>query len=281
MKRLVILAAVVIVAALAASAVVSFPDGTVGHSTPMAASTPSATQSTATAGPAADTGPSSTRSPSPTQTPSPTPTATPTPADPDADGLSSRRERSLGTDPQHKTLLVAVYYAAGVRQLTPLEREEMRTHFAGMDVPNPDGRTGITLRFVGNTTTNDRLAVDQPTLRALQQSYITNETIAEPCVEYLLGIAPTETAVGGLAPAPGHVALTGSNYDGRTRTKVMTHELLHNIVGLLDASHENVTDDGAHTTLGWLSHGEAYRTLSEPTAAKLSADGFSEPAYCR
>jgi hypothetical protein len=271
MNRLAVIVALVVAAGVAAGVVLTLPDEPAPETTAGPTVTPVSTPT-----PAAATTPTAT----PTATPTPTRTPTPEPVDPDADRLPSRLERELGTDPRHKTMLVTVLYDDDARRLTDLEREEMRAHFAAMDVPNPDGRTGITLRFTGNATANGSIRVDEATLRSLRLSYVDNETIARPCVEHLLGIGAADSRVAGLAPAPGYVALSGANYDGRTRTKVMTHELLHNVAGTLDADHEKVASDGVHTTLGWLSHGTAYRTLSEPTARKLRTAGLSAPRYC-
>jgi hypothetical protein len=191
---------------------------------------------------------------SPTGTPSPTPTATPTPKDPDADNLPTGYEESIGTDPMHKTVLLAVEYTGNASNLSAGDRSFLRTKFDQLKVTNPDGTTGVTLRIVEEWRTGDNVTVNSTTLRRRAISSLSNETPAQPCRHHYLVVGAPEGSRWGIAVTGGWTAIVKSERTGfsGSREDVIVHELLHNLVGELDPERSGVRPDGAHTQSGWL-----------------------------
>jgi hypothetical protein len=200
--------------------------------------------------------------------------------DTDGDGLPDRWERATGTDPRHKTLPVVVRYTADTTALTTTERRRLRAIFARMPVANPDGTTGIALRFRNESRTDRSVAITRRALDRYERRYATGETVARPCREHLLVVATPDVQIG-RAGAPGRVALVQGSERAHTqrRTVTVVHELLHTIVGRLPTDDPRVAS-AWHTTDGWLRpHDEAPR-LSAVTTAALDK-GFASPPYCR
>lgn len=190
----------------------------------------------------------------PSSTATPSPTSTPSPEDPDADNLPTRYEESIGTDPQHKTVLLAVEYTGTASNLSAGDRSFLRTKFEQLKVANPDGTTGVTLRIVEEWRTGDNVTVNSTTLEQRAISYLSNRKPARPCRHHYLMVGAPEGPRWGIAVTGGWTAIVKSERTGfsGSREDVIVHELLHNLVGEIDPERSGVRRDGAHTQSGWL-----------------------------
>jgi hypothetical protein len=196
----------------------------------------------------------STSTPSPTPSATDSPTPTPAPRDPDRDNLPTRYEESIGSDPMHKTVLLAVNYTGDVNPLSAGHRSFLKAKFDQLKVANPDGTTGIDLRVVEEWNTTGNVTVDATTLRRSARRYHVEETPAERCRHYYLLVGAADGHRWGVANTGGWTAIVKSDTTGfsGSREDVIVHELLHNLVGELDPSRGGVRPDGVHTSAGWL-----------------------------
>ena len=98
--------------------------------------------------------------------------------------------------------------------------------------------------------------------------------------------------VAGLGNTPGMFALVDGtqthayrNASGTSRTRLITHELLHNVVGPLDPELR-APGSHSHTETGWLSSGARplgeHEYLPEGVARQIERDGFADfPGHAR
>jgi hypothetical protein len=198
-----------------------------------------------------------------------------------------------GADPQRMDLYVQVNYGGGTLPLTETEKRQLRNVWASMPVDNPDGSQGITLHLVdsrptggpiGQTVVYDGSGNDELT------RFYTSRFMGERLCRYhqvVVGKVRGDTLAGrGSAPGygayidternPDYVELTEEgSYDREVspRVHVMTHELLHNVVGDVDGE--------LHTEEGWLyptAHPrEAF--LSNATADAIDRSGLAGSGY--
>jgi hypothetical protein len=91
-----------------------------------------------------------------------------------------------------------------------------------------------------------------------------------------------DPVISGRGASPGYVSIVDGhatqryNTEYTVRTTIITHELLHNVVGRFE-------DGSYHTSEGWLTgnpgeHGSQFY-MSEKTASHLSENGFAESEY--
>jgi hypothetical protein len=217
-----------------------------------------------------------------TATPSPTATATatPRPRDPDRDNLPTRYEESIGTDPMHKTVLLAVNYTGNVTPLSDGDRSFLQAKFDQLKVLNPDGTTGIDLRVVEEWNSTAEVAVDPTTLRRSAKRYHAGETPADRCRHHYLLVGAAAGHRWGVANTGGWTAIVKSDTTGfsGSREDVIVHELLHTLVGQMDPTRGGVRSDGTHTTSGWL---QPYAEMGGPSSLhpvareRLNERGFT------
>jgi len=209
---------------------------------------------------------------------------------PDADGDRLRDEwerqgqlpsgvQIPNADPQRMDLYVQFNFGGGTLPLTAEEKQRLRDIWANMPVNNPDGSEGITLHIVDSRPEGGPLGqgarISDPESERIHE-YYTEQQVGDRRCQYhqvVFGVVE-ETAVDGFADAPGYAAIVDgrqSAYGGdlTPRVRVITHALLHNVVGTVDGN--------IHTEQGWLSPGfnATDTTLSEPTAAQLTENGFA------
>jgi hypothetical protein len=244
------------------------------------------TQNPATPAPAdsaaSSLGPTRTATASATPTPSPTatPSPTPTPADPDRDNLATRYEKSVGTDPMQKTVLLAVNYTSGTKPLSEGDRSFLKAKFEELKVVNPDGTTGVNLHIVEEWNSSGNAAVDPTTLQRNAIQYLAGRTPAEPCRHHYLLVGAPSGRRWGVANTAGWVSIVKSDTTGfsGSREDVIVHELLHNLVGNLDTSRSGVRPDGSHTNSGWLqpvAEMGGPSSLHSASREKLNEYGFA------
>jgi hypothetical protein len=225
----------------------------------------------------------------------------PTP-DTDGDRLKDSWERAGETpdgvqlpdaNPQRMDLYVQINYGSGTTPLSATEKRQLREVWASMPVDNPDGSQGITLHIddqrpqgglIDGDTTYAGTGDDEIT------RFYTPQFLGERSCRYhqvVVGQLQGET-LAGRASAPGYAAYVDTerneNYVELTekadfdrevspRVHVVTHELLHNVVGEVDGS--------LHTNEGWLTPSAHPRDafLSDATASEISANGLAGSGY--
>lgn len=198
-----------------------------------------------------------------------------------------------GADPQHKDIYVQVNYGGGTLPLSATEKRQLRQVWRSMPVENPDGETGITLHLldsrpeggpIGQTVVYDGTGNDEPT------RFYTRRFMGDRMCRYhqvVVGKVRGDTLSGrGSAPGYGSYIATERNPDYvelterktfdrevSPRVHVMTHELLHNVVGEVNGD--------IHTGEGWLyptAHPrEAF--LSDQTAEAINQSGLVGSGY--
>jgi len=187
-----------------------------------------------------------------------------------------------GADPYHKDIYVQINYGSEADRLSAAEREQLREVWARMPVENPDGETGITLHLDDQAPRGGRLdepirIVGKPSDADLTEYYDDALMGSRTCTYHQALVGTVDGAESaGWGAAPGYSSITDEAYSANRgsnvtlRVGIMTHELLHNVVG----EYQN---GDFHTGSGWLSHGEHAEKdyLSKRTARKLSTDGFA------
>lgn len=219
----------------------------------------------------------------------------PTTADTDGDGLLDGWEVDGQTpdgvvlndsNPLRKDLYLTIAVTEGIQPLTSDERRDLRRIWREMPVENPGQSTGIKLHLE-STSISENVTVRNRDEQAdtLQSRYYTADYLdGRQCVNYQALLVHIENETfSGYGSSPGYQSIADGtlthDYGKRytVRTTVITHELLHNVVGELP----NGTGRG-HTKEGWLSHSSTYGEdffLSEITASHLSEHGFAESEY--
>ena len=180
-------------------------------------------------------------------------------------------------------LYVVVVHGSNVEPLTDRERRQLRRVWAGMPVENPDGSTGIDLHLVDGGGLGEPVRFDADDSGDHTRYYTEERLGARHCRHHLVVLGEPTGRVAGWGAAPGYSAfVTGvrrpeSDGSVTNRVRVFTHELLHNVVGLVDRG-----DGAIHTSRGWLGGDEF---LSGATAAQLNetrfrGSGFYQDEIC-
>lgn len=210
--------------------------------------------------------------------------------DTDGDGLSDGDEwrgetdsgaKLPGSDPLHKDLYVQIWYHDERYRLQENEIAFLEQLWVQMEVSNPGSENGIDIHIFHSTNRSQRFdSVQQVSADDSIHNYYSRIDSEYQCNDHVVVLAnvrsPHATGVGS---APGYVAVAERNpqqsnlLTGRSLT--ITHELLHNIVGLLDEGH--VDGDRSHVRSGLLAADGNLQTatLSEPVSEKLSEAGFA------
>ncbi|MFC5972053.1 hypothetical protein ACFPYI_12000 [Halomarina salina] len=236
--------------------------------------------------------------------------------DVDRDGLSSNRERALGTDPwawdtdgdrlgdgwevKQRTdegadlpgadplrtdLYVQVSYATDVEALTETEKADLREVWAEMPVSNPDGSAGIDIHLVETALEEQPVLTTGSEMRDYQQRYYTRAYMGERQCSYHLSVVGEIAGEGiaGLGETPGRFSFVEGEYRSNIlegsvslRVNTVTHELLHNVVGQTE-----FTDETGHTEGGWLSAGGDVGSTpeAEEYLSPTVADHLSEEGF--
>lgn len=187
-----------------------------------------------------------------------------------------------GADPDRMDLYVQVNYGGGVYPLTDAEKRQLRAAWADMPVENPDGSQGIALHLDDSPPHGGPLGTavaPTGTGYAEVHRFYTAERVGDRRCRYhqvVVGDADGDR-LRGVSHAPGFAAVVGDEpreYEGdrSPRVHLVTHHLLHNVVGSVG--------EGGHADGGWLSTtvgpGESY--LDRATADRVSERGFAGSA---
>ena len=210
--------------------------------------------------------------------------------DTDGDGLRDSWEEAgripngtalPGADPDSLDLYVQINYGANVSSLSDSELESLEQTWAEMPVENPDGTQGIDLHVIDQRGSagqvGNEVAITGPS--SVGEFYTRERLESRYCVyrQVVLGQVQAEDSIG-YSEAPGYVAVVdGSRYSAYTgdvpfRVAMLTHTMLHTVIGTVDGS--------AHTETGWLAHPDSEtERLSRATARTLRGGFQTTEAY--
>lgn len=215
--------------------------------------------------------------------------------DTDNDGLSDEIEENGETNggyplpnanPEQKDVFIRIYVADSVEPLSQQEKKNLKRIWGNMPVSNPDNTTGINAHITQVEMSRSIASNLSPEeLREFEEDiYERRIPDAAQCSVYavILADTPGGSIHSGLGRTPGYVSIVDGTEVNRygteftVRTTVITHELLHNIVGEFE-------DGSAHTSEGWLNgapetHGTNF-FMSNKTATRLSTTGIATSEY--
>jgi hypothetical protein len=177
-------------------------------------------------------------------------------------------------DPLRMDLYIQIDHGDNTDPLSAAGKQTVRDAFADWGVENPDGSTGVSIH-IDERRVDDRLVIrSEEDFEALERTYKTSSHLGERLdVYHLVMIAVSHSKYGGLAEQGGTFSFVDDQYDD-DRPRVLIHELLHNLMGVLDPENQ-CGDDKVHTCDGWLS---TYFELHWPDglAEEVEENGFED-----
>lgn len=198
-------------------------------------------------------------------------------------------------DPLRKDLYVQVTYSSGIEPLSEQEKKELEEIWLDMPVQNPSGETGIRIHINDSPpaggalderlSENFRIQLSGAFYDESNHDYPRFIGEDRQCTYHLalfvhadrsLESSFPDSIAAGKGDSPGYlVKIDGERRDvvGKYsyRPQILTHELLHNIVG-------EIENGEYHTEEGWLSH-ENDEFLSDTTSEKINENGFNESEF--
>jgi|AntDeeMinimDraft_5_1070356.scaffolds.fasta_scaffold00864_12 hypothetical protein len=232
----------------------------------------------------------------------------PTDPDTDGDGLSDGREAELGTDPtavdtdgdgltdgeevagktgagvaipdadpMRMDLYIQVYTDAA--SAGPSSYDAIEDDWAEMPVPNPDGSTGITLHVDDQGTVEQSLTFDgsSSSFRGLVEDGKTRAGQAYGPYRVVMFVEFDAGRYVGMGRVGGHFSIVNGDRPDLKQRKTMNHELLHNVVGRIEADGRCADDPAHYCEGGWLeptTNSEQY--LPEAIGEEIAENGFAE-----
>jgi len=211
----------------------------------------------------------------------------PTAADTDGDGLPDgrelRNETASGTplpdsDPLSKDLYVQVDHVEGVSPPDDTFYASLQREFTQMSVDNPDGTQGIDLHVREGGGINESVRFTGGNFWSLKDRLYEERLGPRAGVYHHVVLARFATDHAGYGEVGGRFSVIAAGTDTDTRRFVVVHELLHNIVGHIDAPGACEDDPKHYCEGGWLrphiTPGEG-EFLPDRLAAQLEDDGFA------
>jgi hypothetical protein len=232
-------------------------------------------------------------------------------ADTDGDNLKDGWEMNGRTpagaplpdaDPFHKDMYLMFTYGKGIEPLTSAQRDRLVDAWADMPVDNPDGTEGIRLHVTDSVHATERLLIyDDGLTEGNVYPYVMNYTSdqLEGAAQLPKGATPParhdvyfHALVVELAREPrgttgfgsrgsDTVIVVGKAPGWQFDTEylhLLTHELLHNVVGRLDPANRAAADEHEHESHskydGFLSATHDGEHLPEEIADEIERDGF-------
>ncbi|MFB6254251.1 MAG: hypothetical protein ABEI06_06560 [Halobacteriaceae archaeon] len=182
--------------------------------------------------------------------------------------------------PVHKDIYLHIFVTNSVPPLTDHEIEELTQIWIEFPISNPNNKSGIDIHIINQTQID---ALQYP-YEKLQRNYEFFVSDRKECIYYATFVTniPKDRLVSGFAKSGGLVSiidgLPGSEYDKKypIRTIFLTHELLHNIVGVIDIPH--MIGDKFHSSRGWLAYSyftPRHYQLSETVSSDINQYGFA------
>jgi hypothetical protein len=188
------------------------------------------------------------------------------PTDPDTDGDSlsdgaevreqTNSDTALpGADPLSMDLYVQFDYARGTSSKNSAFVDEVAREWAAMPVSNPDGSTGINLHVREGSYVSGASMFEGPeNFYTLKREYHRAQLGERTGVYHQTIFLPFDSGVGydGYGEVPGEFTVVDTTARTSFQRNMVTHELLHNVMGTLE-SPDACRDDPAHLCAdGWL-----------------------------
>jgi len=204
-------------------------------------------------------------------------------ADTDDDGLGDRREVELGTDPldpdtdgdrlpdgweyRHETadgaklpgsdplsmdIYVQVDYAGGTGPESDAFYERIESDFASMPVENPTER-GIDVHLREGGRINQTAVYTGENFWDLKDELYRDRLGRRGGVYHHVVVTEFTTDEVGYGEVSGHFSLVDARAANETKRHVIVHELLHNVVGRIDAPGACESDPHHYCDGGWLT----------------------------
>lgn len=237
----------------------------------------------------------------------------PTDEDTDGDWFTDARERRVGTSPTNSDtdgdnlkdgweikgqtpsgvplpngsafrmdLYVQFNYVKGASALDRSLLDRIESRWAEMPVENPDGTTGISLHLRNGNHTDDHLVYEggDPTqfepmsaTRLGNRSGVYHHALF---VYFHASALSGNEKLAGKGEIGGDFVLVDTKREDWVTVGIVTHELLHNVVGRVEAEGKCRNDAHHYCEGGWLSpaFGASDKYLPEPLADEIERNGF-------
>ncbi|MCU4798817.1 thrombospondin type 3 repeat-containing protein [Halobacteria archaeon HArc-gm2] len=210
----------------------------------------------------------------------------PTMADTDGDGLTDGAEVTGETaagvaiadaDPLRMDLYVQVY--SDTASAAPSSYDAIEDDWAEMPVPNPDGSTGITLHVDDRGTVEQSHTFDgsSSSFRALVEDGKARAGDAYGPYRVVMFVEFDAGRYVGMGRVGGHFSIVNGDRPDLKQRKTMNHELLHNVVGRIEADGRCADDPAHYCEGGWLeptTNSEQY--LPAAIGEQIAENGFAE-----
>jgi len=235
----------------------------------------------------------------------------PTAADTDDDGLDDAQELTVGTDPTEadtdgdrlldswevmgqtpsgadlpdadplaKDVYVQFDYASGTDRRSEAFYDAVGARFAEMPVHNPDNSTGIEVHVRDGGSVNDTARFTGENFWTLKDRYYESELGARAGVYHQVLVVRFGEQQVGYGEVGGPFNVVAGDLRNETAQRAVTHELLHNVVGRVEAPGACEHDPKHYCEGGYLSPrfdpGEE-QYLAGGLARQLERQGFAEP----
>lgn len=194
------------------------------------------------------------------------------------DGWEVEGESPQGTplpeaDPLAMDLYVEVNVVVGAASIDDYDLVER--YFSRMPIENPDGTTGIDIHVEEGEGVNESIEFDGDNYWDVAHNYAEPLTADRRRTHHSVLIVPFETDdAWGWGDSPGRDAVVSGAISDQHQREVMVHELLHNVVGEIDAEGACPNDPDHYCAGGWLESGSGDRHLPQPLADEIEEQGF-------
>ncbi|WP_128476783.1 thrombospondin type 3 repeat-containing protein [Halorussus pelagicus] len=236
----------------------------------------------------------------------------PTDADTDNDQFSDVREHRVGTDPTNPDtdgdnlkdgweirdrtpegaalpdasafrmdLYVQINYAKGA---TPMDRrtlDRIEEQWAAMPVENPDGSTGVSIHLRNGSYTDEHFVYEggDPTQFEPESAALLGDrrgVYHHALVVYFHTSVASRGKLAGKGEIGGDFVIVDKKRQGWVRPTIFTHELLHNVVGRIEADGRCNGDPHHYCDGGWLEPAprQSDQYLPDPLGEEIEENGF-------
>ena len=210
-------------------------------------------------------------------------------ADTDGDGLLDSWEvvgqtptgaELPGADPLAKDVYVQVDYASGTERRSEAFYDAVAAEFAEMPVHNPDNSTGIEVHVRDGGGVNETARFTGENFWTLKERYYESELGARAGVYHQVLVVRFGEGQVGYGEVGGRFNVVAGDLQNETAQHAVSHELLHNVVGRVEAPGVCPDDPRHYCEGGYLSPrfdpGED-QYLADGLARQLERQGFAEP----
>jgi hypothetical protein len=212
----------------------------------------------------------------------------PTEADTDGDGLPDGWEVTgqaptgaglPGADPLSKDIYVQFDYSQDAERRGEAFYDALAAEFAEMPVDNPDNSSGVDVHVIDGGSVDEPVRFTGDNFWTLKDRYYEPELEARAGVYHQVMVASFSEDQVGYGEVGGQFSVVASDLENETARRAVTHELLHNVVGRVEAPGVCPDDPKHYCGGGYLSPrfepGEE-QYLAEALARQLERQGFAE-----